>query len=105
MAGEDTIQLRRHRGLILQFVRNNHYNQKSRMDDLALWGLLMDMGCSVGQNYAVTLIQELRDAGYLTYKEDFRALTGTTRLEQIQITSDGRRLVERYKEDPLVLIP
>lgn len=105
MADEKTIQLRRHRGLILQFVRNNHFNQESPMDDLALWGLLMDMGLRVGQNYVVTLIQELKDCGYIDYAEAFRKLTGVTRLERIKITAAGRRLVEGYENDPLVLIP
>jgi len=104
MAKENTIHLRRHRGMILQFIRNNHYAQMPLMDDLSVWGLLLDLGCTVGQDYVVTLIQELKSAGYLAFDEEFNKVSGKTRLEKIKLTSDGRRLVEGYKEDPLVLI-
>jgi hypothetical protein len=105
MANETTIHLRRHRGMILQFVRNNHYSQMPLMDDLAVWALLLDLGCTVGQDYVVTLIQELKSAGYLAFKENFNRVSGKTRLEEIKLTPDGRRLVEGYREDPMVLIP
>jgi hypothetical protein len=105
MAKENTILLRRHRGMILQFIRDNHHSQLPPMDDLSLWALLMDMGYHVGQDYVITLVQELKGAGYLNFTENFNRVSGKTRLEGIMITSEGRRLVEGYKEDPLVLVP
>lgn len=99
------IQRSRHRGQILQWLSQAHYDQASPLDDLAIWGLMMDLGYRVGQKYSLTLIQELRGAGYVTYTEEFRKLGGETRLERIMITHAGRRLIEGYERDEMVLIP
>lgn len=105
MEKEQAIHRRRHRGLILQHLSNNHYNQSAPLDDIGIWSLLCDIaGGRLGQNYVVTLLQELKGAGYVTYVENTRKLTGETRLERVMITTNGRRLIEGYAEDPMVLI-
>jgi DNA-binding PadR family transcriptional regulator len=99
-------QLKRHRGVILQFLDSNHFQQLSRMDDVEMWGLMMDMGYRVGQEYVITLLQDLSDRGYVTLRPEMNRLNGRTHLKQIQITPKGRDLVNRTGgEDPAVLIP
>ena len=99
-------QLKRHRGVILQFIDSNHFQQLSRMDDVEMWGLMMDMGYRVGQEYVITLLQDLGDRGYVRFAPETNRLTGRTHLKQIQITPQGRDLVTRTgADDPAVLIP
>jgi hypothetical protein len=100
----ETTQLARHRGVILQFIRNNHYAQRSHMDDLTLWTLMTRMGFTVAQNYVFTLLQELQDAGYVKYEEKVDNRHGTKWMERVELTTAGRRLVEGYTKDPLVLV-
>jgi hypothetical protein len=98
-------RLKRHRGVALQFIYTNHHQQLSHMDDLQLWGLFIDLGYTVGQNEVLTLVQELRDRGYLTIVEKVNRITGRVEISRIQITPSGRDLVERTQEDRAVLIP
>jgi hypothetical protein len=100
----ETAQLARHRGVIMQFIRNNHFAQRSHMDDLTLWTLMTRMGFTVSQDYVFTLLQELRDADYVKYQEKVDNRKGTKWMERIELTTAGRRLLEGYTGDPLVLI-
>lgn len=98
-------QLRRHRGAILQFVYTGHAEQMSRMDDVALWGLLQNMAFSVGQEEVITLLQQLKARGYLDFTEKKNRWTNRTEITKIVITPAGEDLVEHTKEDPAVLVP
>ena len=97
--------LKRYRGLALQFVYGNHHRQLPPMDDLQVWGMFMGLGQTVGQNDVLTLLQDLRDRGYLTFIEKPNRLTGRVEISRIQITPSGRDLVEYTHEDRAVLIP
>lgn len=105
MSEMQTNQVKRYRGVVLQFVYTNHREQLARMDDVALWGLMLDMGYGVGQNNVLTLLQDLSDRGYLSFNEKLNRVTGRTEISKIQITPGGRDLVERTREDAAVLIP
>jgi hypothetical protein len=96
---------RRHRGAILQLIRTNHEDQLSRMDDLALWGLMQDLNFGLGQNAVLTLLQDLCSRGYLRYDEKSNRISGRTEISRIELTALGTNVVERLVVDPAVLIP
>ena len=100
----ETTQLARHRGVILQFIRNNHYAQRSHMDDLTLWTMMTRMGFTVAQDYVFTLLQELHNADYVKYEEKVDNRHGTKWIERIELTTGGLRLLEGHTKDPLVLV-
>jgi DNA-binding PadR family transcriptional regulator len=101
----NVVQLSRHRGVILQFIDSNHFQQLSRMDDVEMWGMMMDMGYRVGQDYVMTLLQDLSDRGYVSFQTEMNRRSGRTHLNQIQITPRGRDVVNRLIQDPAVLVP
>jgi hypothetical protein len=97
---------RRIRGAILQFVCDNHYAQRPHMDDVSLWGVLMDLQFPVeGQNEVISLLQDLSERGYLSFTEKKNRVNGRTEISRIAITPAGRDLVDHSKEDLAVLIP
>lgn len=96
---------RRLRGAILQFVCDNHYAQRPHMDDVVLFGLLVDLQFPVsGQNEVVSLLQDLSERKYLTFTEKKNRLNGRTEISRIGIMPAGRDLVDHSTEDPAVLI-
>lgn len=102
---ERSNKLKRHRGVALQFIYDNHRQQLPAMDDVELWGLMMDLGYNVGQDDVLGLLQELSDRGYVKYKSSTNRFTGRVRLNALGITPAGRDLIERTREDAAVLVP
>ena len=98
-------QKRRFRGAILQFVYTNHEAQLAHYDHIMLWGLMQDLGFSLGQLQVITLLQELKDRGYLIFEERRNKLTGAVEISRIGITPAGRNLVEGIEQDAAVLVP
>lgn len=99
-----TEQLRRHRGVILQQINDNHEEQGTHLDNVQLWAMLSDLGYGVGQDYVLARLQDMKDRGYVKFEEQRNRITGRVGISRIQLTADGRNLVERTKEDPAVLI-
>jgi hypothetical protein len=97
-------QIKRARGLILDFVYRNHWQQKSRLDHITIWGDLRDLGFQVSENDVLTLLQELKSGGYLQYREKETRKDGEFLILEIEITADGRKVIEKDKIDPLVAI-
>ena len=98
-------QIRRHRGLVLQLAHTNREDQLSRMDDVELWGALLDLRIEVGQNTVLSLLQDLKDRGYLRFDESRDRLTGRMRCRKIELCGAGCDLVEHTRTDEAVLIP
>jgi hypothetical protein len=90
---------------MLEFVYSNHGKQLHRLTDSKLWALLVGAGGTIGQRDVITLLQEMRDRGYLTFVEDPDNWEGRLKIKDIVITPAGRDLVERTKKDAAVLIP
>jgi hypothetical protein len=96
---------KRLRGAILELVVQGHQEQRTRMNDLVLWGVLQKLHYDVSQNDVITFLQDLGDRQYLTFKEDKNRKTGELRISLIQCTPKGRDLVEgNVSEDPAVNI-
>ena len=98
-------QLKRRRGAVLGFIYTGHTELLSRMDNMMLWGLMQELGFGVGQDEVLTLLQDLRERGYLKFEEKKNRLSGRTEISKIAITPAGRDVVERIKDDAGVLLP
>lgn len=90
-----TALMKRWRGVVLELVYQGHCTQQSRLDDLALWGLMRDLSHDVSRNDVITVLQQLETRGYLKFKQNKDATTGHTDVREIQITAQGTDLVEK----------
>lgn len=104
MSQHATAVLKRWRGVVLELVYSGHRAQQSRLDYLALWGLMQDLGHDVGRNDVITICQDLKERGYLEFREEKNRWTNATELYEIRIMPYGRDLVERTKRDEAVSI-
>ena len=100
-----TASLKRWRGVILELVYDGHRKQQSRLDYLSLWGLMRDLGHDVGLNDVITLCQQLRDRGHMTYREERNRFTNQVELYELQISPKGCDLIEKnVPADPAILL-
>jgi hypothetical protein len=58
-----------------------------------------DLGCDVGENELITVLQDLFDRGYVVYSEKKNRFTNRVEISLIQLTPKGRDLGERTTED------
>ena len=100
----DVAQMKRLRGAILTLVYTGHRDQRSRLDDVALWGLMQDLQFDVGQDDVITLLQDLEERELLSFKEKKNRLNNRTEISLIQITPKGRDLVEGTITDAAVVL-
>src|SRR5579884_814060 len=98
----DTAQIKRLRGAIVEVLYTRHQAQQSRVDHVALWHILRDLGCDVGEYDVITQLQDLSDRGYVKYNEQKDRRTNRTDITLIQLTSRGRDLREETIEDAAV---
>lgn len=100
----DTARMKRLRGAVLTMVYTGHREQRSRLDDVALWGLLQDLRFDVSQNDVLTVLQDLQERKYLTFETKKNRITGRVGIFLIQITPPGRDLVEGTEADVAVVL-
>jgi hypothetical protein len=98
----DTAQIKRLRGAIVEVLYTRHQAQQSRVDHVALWHILHDLGCDVGEYDVLTQLQDLSDRGYLKFEERKDRRTNRVDISLIQLTSRGRDLREETIADPAV---
>ena len=96
------IAARQLRGLILTLVYVNHRRQGSRLTSTVIRGTLQREGYQFSRNDVLTMIQDLQDRDYLRYKQ-MRDSDGRMFIFEIEITAQGRDVVDGYKADPVVL--
>jgi hypothetical protein len=90
-----TVQLwMRLRGAILELVDEGHKEQRARMNDLVLWGVLQKLQYDVSQNDVLAILQDLGERGYLQFSQEKNWRTHEVRISKIQITPKGRDLLE-----------
>jgi hypothetical protein len=104
MVQPDAMAIKRARGVIIELLYGRHAEQMSRVDHVTLWASLVRMGCDIGENAAITLLQDLGDRNYVKYEQKKNRLTNRTEINLIQLTARGRDLYERTIEDPAVLL-
>lgn len=90
------------RGLLLELVYVNHNRQATRLTSTVLRGTLQREGYQFSRNEVLTMLQDLRDRGYLRYQQ-MRDGDDRFFLYEIEITPDGRDVIDGVKDDPVVL--
>lgn len=98
----DTGQIKRIRGGIVEVLYARHQAQQSRVDHVALWHILRDLGFDLGENDTLTQLQDLSDRGYVKYEAKRDRATNRLSISLIQLTARGRDLREGTSEDPAV---
>ena len=102
MATPDAAQNKRIRGVIIELLYGRHAAQQSRTDHVALWHMLTDLGCDVGENDVLTHLQDLFDRGYAVFVQKKNRWTNRVEISLIQLTPKGRDLFEGTITDPAV---
>src|SRR5262245_49168745 len=100
----DTAKLRRWRGVILEMVWQNHHDQGTRYDYSSLWAMMREFGHDIGLNTVLTLLQDLKDSGHLTFREKKNDWTNDVEISEIEITRAGRNVVEKITKDDAIQI-
>lgn len=98
----DTAQIKRIRAGIVEILYVRHQGQQSRLDHVALWHAMRDLGFDLGEFDLLTQLQDMSDRGYLKYTEHRVRETNRMNLSTIQLTSRGRDLCEGTITDPAV---
>lgn len=90
------------RGLILTMVYINHKRQRRRLTSTVIHGTIAREGYRFTKNDVLTAIQDLRDRDYLRYQQVLDA-DQSVFIQAIEITAQGRDLVDRRFNDPAVM--
>jgi hypothetical protein len=94
------------RAAILGILYDNQRAQRSRLRMVMLNGALEKLFFEITPNDLITVLQDLKERGYATFKEGFAneddRRAGRRTLGEIQILPAGRDLVERTKTDMAV---
>ena len=90
----DVRAIKRWRGIVVELLYARHQAQQSRRDHVALFAMLQDLGCDVGENDVLTLLQDLADRGYVGFHEKRNRLTNRLEISLIQLTAKGRDVYE-----------
>ncbi len=98
----DVATNKRVRGVIVDVLYTRHAAQLHRVDHVALWHILIDLGCDVGENDVLTQLQDLQERGYVTYVEKRDRRTRRVDISTIQLTVRGRDLREETIADAAV---
>lgn len=101
----DSEAIRVLRGNILKLLCTRHNLQAPRMDDTALTAALQGLGYGdLLTPDVVTMLQDLRDRGYVRYEErrDFR--TRRLSLSKVELTAMGRDVVEGSVAEPPAVV-
>lgn len=92
-------QMKRRRGTMLKFIRQNHEDQRARMDDFDVYSMMQDLGYHMGRKEVITMLQDLGTLGLISFSEKFDEEQERMRLVQIQLTSVGLGLALRRKSN------
>ena len=98
----DVSVVKRIRGGIVDVLYTRHAQQQHRVDHVALWHILQDLGFDVGENDVVTQVQDLCDRGYVVYDQKRDRRTNYLTISMIQLTARGRDLREGTLKDAAV---
>jgi hypothetical protein len=92
------------RATVLKIVYENHLQQRSRLRLVPLYGAVSRLFFDVSEDEMITVMQDLKERGYLSYQRDealYRKKRKTV-IGEIQILPAGRDLVEKTRVDPAV---
>lgn len=87
---------RRFRGEILMLLSNRHGAQKSRLNDVQLYRALQTVGVEDAElKDVVTICQEMRGRGWVTYEQLRSPITDREELHRIEICPEGQDIVDQ----------
>lgn len=89
------------RGLILTMVYVNHNRQRTRLTSTVIGGTLHSEGYQFSRQDILTMIQDMRERGYLRF-QSMRDDDSHLFIFEIELTSAGRDLVDGLRTDPAV---
>ena len=87
-------QKRRLRGVVLKLIYENHEEQKHRLDDVTLTGVLERLQFDVYVNLVREILQDLEERKLVSFYTERNRMTGTKAIRMIQILPGGRDIVE-----------
>ena len=80
------------RNTLLEILWTNHRLQLPKLNDVTVWGLMLNLGLTVGLNHVRTLLRNLKDFdGSVSFKEKSRV---HTKIQKIKLTVSGVDLLE-----------
>ena len=85
------------RNTLLEILWTNYRLQLPKLNDVTVWGLMLNLGLTVGLNHVRTLLRNLKDFdGYLIFKEKSRV---HTKIQKIKLTVAGAALLDPFGAD------
>jgi len=97
-------RIRRFRGQVLTMLCGIHNSQQSRLNDVNLTRMLQGMAIECGIKDVVTVLQDMHERDWVTYRSYFNEITNRTELSKIEIRPDGRDICEQTTTSPAVLL-
>lgn len=91
--------MRRRRGNMLKFVRQNHEKQFDRMDDSDVADMMIDIGAHMSTRQVMTMLQDLQVLGYVTFRQEFSDELERFVAKEIMLTPPGLALVTRRRDN------
>ena len=99
----DVLRDRQLRGLLLRMIYLNHNRQESRLNSTLLISVLSREGYRFADENVLTCLQDLRDRGYVDFKQVKRPGRGVWIFE-IELKARGRDLCDGLVSDPAVQV-
>jgi hypothetical protein len=90
------------RGEILRMLAVGHAQQQPRKDDTQLALALRDNLWDIDINDVLTIMQEMKGRGWVTFRADRSEFSSRVRLSKIEILPPGVDLYEGTTTDPAV---
>lgn len=100
--GADTQQLaqtKTRRGFILKQIRIGHENQLHRLTDVELHAIMQDSGFHISLFQVRTMCQDLKQLGYIEFKEEWSEDAGCMELREIILSAEGLRFYLRHQSN------
>jgi len=91
---------RRLRGEVLKVIYKNHGAQQARMDEMTLTSVLEGLHFDVHVNLVREILHDLKDRGLVSFEEPRDRRSGASPIRQIQITPEGRDIIEKTGRNP-----
>jgi hypothetical protein len=93
---------KRFRGEVLRMLAVRHGQQQSRMDDVALCHALRSLAWEVDINDVVTILQEMKQREWVTFRFIKSIYNRRTEISQIEIMPAGQDLMDQTTTNPAV---
>jgi hypothetical protein len=95
-------QYRTRAAFVLKQIRIGHENQLHRLTDLELTAVMQDSGFHISLFQVRTLLQDLKQVGYIDFREEFNEDAGCMAIREIVLSAEGLRFYLRRKSNDLV---